>query len=222
MERNCQLFFDFNTQQNLSFKTILSTPHLNLSAHTFAVYTLPFDRISSILDLLASDEAATHDLLVLDWINQTIVNLEWQLNKNHRLAAQRLSTLLWHWIAQQLPQQIHNAQQLDCGHCQLCHWKPTSFWQPSQPVSSLSSSSSSSSSSARSRYCQMSPYPRPSNPIPLTSTSTTAPLPFPPLTTHSGQVYPCTYFEANAADCLCHLQTILEERQWGTVNEGCD
>ena len=155
MERNCQLFFDFNTQQNLSFKTILSTPHLNLSAHTFAVYTLPFDRISSILDLLASDEAATHDLLVLDWIDQTIVNLEWQLNKNHRLAAQRLSTLLWHWIAQQLPQQIHNAQQLDCGHCQLCHWQPTSFWQPSQPVSSLSSSSSSSSSLARSRYCQI-------------------------------------------------------------------
>ena len=63
-------------QQNVSFETVLSTPHLNLSAHTFIIYTLPFDRISSILDLLASDEAATHDLLVLDQINQTIVNLE--------------------------------------------------------------------------------------------------------------------------------------------------
>ena len=53
-------------QQNPSFETVLSTPHLNLSAHTFIVYTLPFHRIFSILDLLASDKAATHDLLVLD------------------------------------------------------------------------------------------------------------------------------------------------------------
>ena len=62
--------------QNPSFKTIQSTPHLNLSAHTFIIYTLPFHRISSVLGFLASDEAATNDLLILDRINQTIVNLE--------------------------------------------------------------------------------------------------------------------------------------------------
>ena len=60
----------------------------------------------------------------------------------------------------------------------------------------------------------MPPYPIPSNPIP--STSTNAPLPFPPLTTCSGQVYPRNYFEANAEDCLCRLQTVPEERRWGT------
>ena len=66
-----QLSFDSSNmaQQNPSFKTIQSTPHLNLSAHTFAIYTLPFHRISSILDLLAFDEATTHDLLVLDRIH---------------------------------------------------------------------------------------------------------------------------------------------------------
>ena len=63
-------------QQTVSFKTVLSTPHLNLSTHTFAKYTLPFDRISFVLDLLTSDKAATHDLLALDQINQTIVALE--------------------------------------------------------------------------------------------------------------------------------------------------
>ena len=63
-------------QQNASFETILSDPHFNLSAHTFARYTLPFDKISSILDFLASDKAATHDLLALDQINQLIVALE--------------------------------------------------------------------------------------------------------------------------------------------------
>ena len=94
-------------QQNPSSETIQSTPHLNLSAHTFAFFTLPFNRISLILNLFASDEAATHDLLVLDWINQTIVNLERQLDKNHWLAAQRLLTLLQHQSAQQLPQYIH-------------------------------------------------------------------------------------------------------------------
>ena len=57
-------------QQNTSFETILSDPHFNLSAHTFARYTLLFDKISSILDFLASDEAVTHDLLALDQINQ--------------------------------------------------------------------------------------------------------------------------------------------------------
>ena len=63
-------------QQNVSFKTVLLTPHLNLSTHTFARYTLPFDQISFVLDLLASDEAATHNLLALDQINQLIVALE--------------------------------------------------------------------------------------------------------------------------------------------------
>ena len=95
-------------QQNLSFETVQSTPHLNLSAHTFAIYTLPFHRISSILNLLASDEAATHDLLILDQINQTIVNLERQLDENHQLAAQRLLILLQHRLVQQLPQYIHD------------------------------------------------------------------------------------------------------------------
>ena len=107
-------------QQNLSFETIQSTPHLNLSAHTFAIHTLPFHRISSILDLLTSDEAATQDLLILDRINQTIVNLERQLNENHWLATQRFLALLQHRLAQRLPQYIHDIQQLDCGHCRLC------------------------------------------------------------------------------------------------------
>ena len=60
----------------------------------------------------------------------------------------------------------------------------------------------------------MPPYPRPSNPIPSTSANTS--LPFPPLTTHSGQVYPRNHFEANAEDCLRRLQMVPEERQWGT------
>ena len=59
-----------------TFETILSTSHLNLSAHTFAVHSLPLHRISAIFDLLTSDQAATRDLLILDQINQTIVNLE--------------------------------------------------------------------------------------------------------------------------------------------------
>ena len=114
-------------QQNPSFETVQLTPHLNLSAHTFAVYTLPFDRISLILNLLASDEAATHDLLVLDQINQTIVDLEQQLDKNHQLAAQRFSTLLQYQLAQQLPQHIYDTQQPDCRHCRLRCQRPTPF-----------------------------------------------------------------------------------------------
>ena len=63
-------------QQNISFETILSDPHFNLSAHTFAKYTLPFNKISSILNFFASNETATHDLLALDQVNQSIVALE--------------------------------------------------------------------------------------------------------------------------------------------------
>ena len=114
-------------QQNPSFETVLSTPHLNLSAHTFTIFTLPFCQISSVLDFLASDEAATQDLLILDQINQNIVALERQLDKNHRLATQRFSALLQHWSAQHLPQYIHNAQQPDCEHCRLCQRQPTPF-----------------------------------------------------------------------------------------------
>ena len=77
-----------------SFETVLSDPHFNLSAYTFAVYTLPFNNISSVLDLLAHDKTATHDLLILDQINQTIVGLERQLDENHRLATQQFLTLL--------------------------------------------------------------------------------------------------------------------------------
>ena len=114
-------------QQNVSFETVLLTPHLNLSAHTFAKYTLPFDKISSVLDLLASDEAATHNLLALDQINQLIVALERCLDKHHQLAALKFSFLLQHSIAPQLPQRIHDVQHLDCGHCRLRHQQLTPF-----------------------------------------------------------------------------------------------
>ena len=202
-------------QQHVSFKTIISDPHLNLSAHTFTRYTLPFDKISSVLDLLASDKVATHDLLALDQINQSIVALEFRLDEHHQLAALKFSSLLWHPIAQQLPQQIHNIQHPDCGHCQLWHRQPTPFRRsPARTNSSPSSSPSSSSSSTRRRYRQMLSYPRPSNPIPSTSANTS--LPFPLLTTRSSRVYPQNYFEANAKDCLHCLQTVPEERRWGT------
>ena len=79
-------------QQNISFKTVLSDPHFNLSAHTFAKYTLPFDKISSVL--IASDEAATHDLLALDQVNQSIVALEQCLDEHHCLATLKFSSLL--------------------------------------------------------------------------------------------------------------------------------
>ena len=107
-------------QQNASFKTVLSDPHFNLSAHTFAKYTLPFDKISSVLDVLASNEAVTCNLLALDQVNQSIVALERCLDEYHRLAALKFSSLLQHLIAQRLPQQIHDNQQPDCGRCQLC------------------------------------------------------------------------------------------------------
>ena len=81
-------------QENPSFTTPLSNPHFNLSAHTFAVHTLPFNNISSVLDLLTHDDAATQNLLILDQINQTIVGLERQLDENYRLATQHFSTLL--------------------------------------------------------------------------------------------------------------------------------
>lgn len=70
-----------------TFETVLTVPHYNLSAHTFAVHTLLLHCISSILNLLASDPAATHNLLLLDQVNQTIVNLEWQLDEQHQLTA---------------------------------------------------------------------------------------------------------------------------------------
>ena len=46
-------------QEIPTFTTLLSDPHFNLSAHTFAVHTLPFHNISFALDLLLHDKAAT-------------------------------------------------------------------------------------------------------------------------------------------------------------------
>ena len=37
------------------------------------------------------------------------------------------------------------------------------------------------------------------------------------MTTRSDRVYSQNQFEANAADCLCHLQTVPEERLRGTA-----
>ena len=152
-------------QDTPTFTTLLSDPHFNLSAHTFAMHTLPFHHISFVLDLLTNDDAATQNLLTLDRINQTIVSLE-----------------------------------------RLRRRQPTPFSSPAP--SSSSSARSPPSSSTRSRRQRTSPYSRPLPSIPP---------PFPPLTTRSGRVYPRNYFEANAADCLRHLQTVLEERRWGTA-----
>ena len=104
-------------QDTPTFTTLLSDPHFNLSAHTFAMHTLPFCRISFVLDLLTNDDATTQNLLTLDWVNQTIVGLERQLDENHRLAAQHFSTLLQQQTAQHLPQCLHKHLNLECGHC---------------------------------------------------------------------------------------------------------
>ena len=105
------------TQPNSpTFETVLSIPHYNLSAHTFAVHTLPLHHISAIVDFLTSNPAATWDLLVLDQINRTIVNLEQQLDKQHHLAAQCFSLLLTHQSTSQILQHIHDIKQPDCQH----------------------------------------------------------------------------------------------------------
>ena len=211
------------TQPNSpAFETILSIPHYNLSAHTFAIHTLPLHWISSIIDLLASNPAATWDLLVLDQINQTILNLEQQLDEQHCLAAQWFSILLTHQSASQIPQHIHNIEQPDCWHCWIQRWQPTSYArQQSQPIiihgsSSESDSSLSSSSSIQEQYRWMPSYPRQSPSIPVASTSalTTS---FPQMTTQSDWVLAQTWLEANAPDYFCQLQMILEEQRWGTA-----
>ena len=185
-----------------TFETILSIPHYNLSAHTFAIHTLPLHQISSIIDLLASDPTATHDLLLLDQVNQTIVNLEQQLDEQHQLAAWCFSTFLQHQSASWIPQHVHDIEQPDCRHCRIQRWQPTPFaWCHSQQIvvhnsssetgsSSSSSSSFSSSSSAWNRYRQMPSYPCCSTPIPIASTSTTTLPSFPRMTTWSDRVYP--------------------------------
>ena len=187
-----------------TFTTLVSDPHFNLSAHTFTVHTLPFHQISFVLDLLTNDDAATQNLLTLDQINQTIVGLERQLDENHRLAAQHFSTLLQQQTAQHLPQRLHEHLNPDCGRCRLRRRRPTPFSSPAPSFSARSPSSS----STRSHRQWASPYSRPLPSIPP---------PFPPLTTRSGRVYPRNYFEANAADCLRRLQTVPEERRWGTA-----
>ena len=193
-------------QDTHTFTTLVSDPHFNLSAHTFAVHTLPFHQISFVLDLLSNDDATTQNLLTLDRINQTIVGLERQLDENHRLAAQHFSTLLQQQTARHLPQQLHEHLNPDCGRCRLRRRRPTPFSSPAP--SSPSSTQSPSPPSTRNRRQRTSPY---SQPLPL------APPPFPPLTTRSGRVYPRNYFEANAANCLQRLQTVPEERRWGTA-----
>ena len=189
-----------------TFTTLVSDPHFNLFAHTFAIHTLPFNWISFVLNLLTNDDAATQNLLTLDRINKTIVGLEWQLDENHRLAAQHFSTLLRRQTAQHLPQRLHKHLNPDCGRCRLRCRRPTPFSSPAP--SSPSSTRSPSPPSTRNHRQRTSPY---SRPLP------SAPPPFPPLTTRSGRVYPQNYFEANAADCLERLQTVLEERRWGTA-----
>ena len=219
MAKNCQPSFAFSktptmpqqNQDSPSFTTLLSDPHFNLSAHTFAIHTLPFSNISFVLDLLTDDDAATQNLLTLDRINQTIVSLERQLDENHRLAARHFSTLLQRQTTRHLPQQLHEYLHPDCGRCRLRHRWPTPFSSPAP--SSSSSTCSPPSSSTRSR--RTSPYSRPLPSLP--SSSATIPPPFPPLITHSRRVYPRNYFEANAADCLQRLQTIPEEQWWGTA-----
>ena len=114
---------------------------------------------------------------------------------------------------QHLPQRLHDHLHPDCGHCQLCRRRPTPFSSPAP--SSSSSLSSSPSPSAGRRHRQTSPCSRPLPPVPSSST-VTLPL-FPPLTTHSRWVYPRNYFKANAANCLCRLQTVPEKQRWGTA-----
>ena len=68
--------FNMSRPTSPTFKTVLSVPHYNLSAHTFAMHTLSLHQISSIIDLLSSDPVATHDLLTLDQVDQTVLNME--------------------------------------------------------------------------------------------------------------------------------------------------
>ena len=204
-----------------TFETVLSILHYNLSAHTFAIHTFPLHQISSIIDLLASDPVVTCDLLVLDQINKTILNLEWQLDEQHCLAVQWFSILLTHHSASWIPQHIHNIEQPDCRQCHIWQWQPTPHprHRP-EPIiihGSLSESKSSSSfsSSIQECYRQMPSYPCQPSTTPVASTSTTLTASFPWMTILSDQVLAWTWFEANAPDYLCRLQTVPEEHWWG-------
>ena len=209
-----------------TFETILSIPHYNLLAHTFAIHTLPLHWISFIISLLASNPTATHDLLLLDQVNQTIINLEQQLDEQHQLTAWHFSTLLQHQSASQIPQRVHNIEQPDCQHCWIRRQQPTPFARHcsqqivvhnSSSESGSSSSSSFFSSSAGNQYQQMPSYSHHSTSIPITSTSTTALPSFPQMTMQSDRVYAHNQFEANVSDCLCCLQTVPEEQLGGTA-----
>ena len=131
-----------------TFETVFSISHYNMSAHTFAVHTLPLHWISAIINLLASDPA-----------------LKWQLDEQHCLAAQQFSLLLTHQSASWIPQHIHDVKQPDCWHCWIWQWRPTPYTrQQSQSIvihgssSESNSSSSSSSSSVLEQYRQMPSY----------------------------------------------------------------
>ena len=223
------LWWNYPSLTNMSwpasptFKTILSIPRYNLSAHTFATHTLPLHWISSIINFLASNSAVTHDLLILKQINQTILNLEWQLDEQHCLAAWWFSILLAHHSASWIPQYIHNIKQPDCRQYHI-------WWQQltphprhrSQPIivhgssSKSKSSSSSSSSSVWEWYRQMPSYPHCPSATLVASTSTLI-VSFPRMTTWSDQVLAQTWFEVNALDYLCRLWTAPEEQWWGMV-----
>ena len=213
--------FNMSRPTSPTFKTVLSVPHYNLSAHTFAMHTLSLHQISSIIDLLSSDPVATHDLLTLDQVDQTVLNMEWQLDEQH-LAVWRFSTLITHNSASQIPQHIHEIKQPDCWKCCIQQQCPTPHPQHRlQPIiiHDLSSESpSSSSSSIWEQYRWMPSYPRWSPAIPIASTSTAPTIPFPQMATQSDWVLAWTWFEANAPDYLQRLQTVPEEQWLGTAD----
>src|SRR5271169_6301230 len=71
-----------------NFESTMSINHYELSAASFARFTIPEQNLATITDIVNNDYCALQNLLFIDHLNRTIHDLEIQVNLQKKAAAQ--------------------------------------------------------------------------------------------------------------------------------------
>src|SRR5271169_310396 len=126
-----------------NFESTISINHYELSAASFARFTIPESNLAAIVDIVDNDYRALQNLLFIDHLNRTIRDLETQVDLQKKAAARLFHDFISRPSTTVIPSFIHKKISPNCRTCRVQERRPTPYARRRFSMDDPSSSSTS-------------------------------------------------------------------------------